>query len=149
MCRRIEDATVPRPKSRSGLSPSHGNTVTSGHGTQGGSDSAGAALSGIGQDAYARLYSKNTGNNPLSAEHFTKVERERVLELLLSQERVVSLLYAKTFPIGGKSNNSSTHALSAVDTSTAGGPSQQAQAQNTGGNTTLPYLPGISRDSED
>ena len=30
---------------------------------------------------------------------FTPEDRERVLELLLSQERVVSLLYAKTFPV--------------------------------------------------
>lgn len=34
---------------------------------------------------------------------FTKDDRERVLELLLSQERVVSLLYAKTFPVSVKS----------------------------------------------
>ena len=33
------------------------------------------------------------------AEGFTAGDRERVLELLLSQERVVSLLYAKTFPV--------------------------------------------------
>lgn len=36
-------------------------------------------------------------------ENFTREDRERVLELLLSQERVVSLLYAKTFPVSVKS----------------------------------------------
>lgn len=30
---------------------------------------------------------------------FTQADRERTLELLLSQERVISLIYAKTFPI--------------------------------------------------
>jgi hypothetical protein len=36
---------------------------------------------------------------------FAQADRERTLELLLSQERVISLIYAKTFPIGhgGKS----------------------------------------------
>lgn len=32
-------------------------------------------------------------------EDFTQEDRERALELLLSQERVVTLLYAKTFPV--------------------------------------------------
>lgn len=45
---------------------------------------AGAAAKGEGDDT------------PLSA--FTAADRERVMELLLSQERVISLLYSKTFP---------------------------------------------------
>lgn len=32
---------------------------------------------------------------------FSRQDRERVMELLLSQERVISLLYAKTFPSRG------------------------------------------------
>jgi len=36
------------------------------------------------------------GDVPLAS--FTSADRERVMELLLSQERVISLLYAKTFP---------------------------------------------------
>lgn len=45
----------------------------------------------------AKLYSKQPGLVPL--DDFSKEDRERVLELLLSQERVVSLLYAKAFPV--------------------------------------------------
>ena len=30
---------------------------------------------------------------------FSPQDRERVMELLLSQERVISLLYSKTFPL--------------------------------------------------
>jgi len=36
---------------------------------------------------------------PLS--EFSSQDRERVMELLLSQERVVSLLYSRTFPVSG------------------------------------------------
>ena len=50
---------------------------------------------------------------PVSA--FTQGDRERTLELLLSQERVISLIYAKTFPIStsatGKRVSSSTTVL--------------------------------------
>jgi len=45
----------------------------------------------------AKLYSKQPSSIPI--DDFTQSDRERVLELLLSQERVVSLIYAKTFPI--------------------------------------------------
>ena len=45
----------------------------------------------------AKLYSKNPGAIPV--DDFSQGDRERVLELLLSQERVVSLIYAKTFPV--------------------------------------------------
>jgi hypothetical protein len=34
-------------------------------------------------------------------EDFAQEDRERTLELLLSQERVVTLLYSKVFPMGG------------------------------------------------
>ena len=57
-----------------------------------------------------KLYSRSGGAKPLPVEHFAKADRERVLELLLSQERVVTLLYAKTFPIGGR--NTQTNPLS-------------------------------------
>jgi len=45
----------------------------------------------------AKLYGKQPQLIPV--EDFSQADRERVLELLLSQERVVSLLYAKTFPL--------------------------------------------------
>jgi hypothetical protein len=59
----------------------------------------------------AKLYSKNPGAIPV--DDFNQGDRERVLELLLSQERVVSLIYAKTFPV----TNAATSTL-------AGSPSQ-------------------------
>ncbi len=57
----------------------------------------------------AKLYSKQPGLIPI--DDFTQGDRERVLELLLSQERVVSLIYAKTFPI----NPSISHKNSGLD----------------------------------
>lgn len=50
-----------------------------------------------GSGDLAKLYSRQPGTIPI--EDFTQEDRERALELLLSQERVVTLLYAKTFPI--------------------------------------------------
>lgn len=50
----------------------------------------------------AKLYGKQPSLIPV--EDFTQGDRERVLELLLSQERVVSLIYAKTFPINPSNN---------------------------------------------
>lgn len=44
-----------------------------------------------------KLYSRNPGAIPV--DDFTQEDRERAVELLLSQERVVTLLYAKTFPV--------------------------------------------------
>lgn len=44
----------------------------------------------------------SAGAASIPVDSFAKADRDRVLELLLSQERVVSLLYAKTFPVGGK-----------------------------------------------
>lgn len=55
------------------------------------------AQAGVGSSDLAQLYLKNPGMVPL--EGFTQQDRERTLELLLSQERVVTLLYAKTFPV--------------------------------------------------
>jgi hypothetical protein len=49
----------------------------------------------------AKLYNGNAGIIPYDA--FDSDNYQRNLELLLSQERVVSLIYAKTFPIISKS----------------------------------------------
>lgn len=49
----------------------------------------------------AKLYSSQPGLQPLDM--FEREEQQRNLELLLSQERVVSLIYAKTFPIANVS----------------------------------------------
>jgi hypothetical protein len=55
----------------------------------------------VGGSDLVKLYSRNPGAIPV--EEFTQDDRERALELLLSQERVVTLLYAKTFPISKSS----------------------------------------------
>jgi len=50
------------------------------------------------------------GGVPVSA--FVQADRERTLELLLSQERVISLIYAKTFPVGPSSSSAGKRASS-------------------------------------
>ena len=50
----------------------------------------------IGADI-TRLYTAKPGSTAMEA--FDNDEEQRSLELLLSQERVVSLIYAKTFPV--------------------------------------------------
>lgn len=50
----------------------------------------------IGADI-TRLYTAKPGSTAMEA--FDHDEEQRSLELLLSQERVVSLIYAKTFPV--------------------------------------------------
>ena len=51
----------------------------------------------------AQMYNREPGLIPV--EDFTQEDRERALELLLSQERVVTLLYSKTFPVDNKTGN--------------------------------------------
>lgn len=60
--------------------------------------------SGVGADI-TRLYTAKPGSTTIEA--FDHDEEQRSLELLLSQERVVSLIYAKTFPIVSSSSSSS------------------------------------------
>jgi len=45
------------------------------------------------------IASEQSGSDNIPMEDFSPQDRERVMELLLSQERVISLLYAKTFPL--------------------------------------------------
>lgn len=53
-----------------------------------------------------------TGAVPVSA--FVQADRERTLELLLSQERVISLIYAKTFPVAPTSSSAGKRAAAAL-----------------------------------
>ena len=52
-----------------------------------------------GDQEDARRTTEDGDEVPLS--EFSSADRERVMELLLSQERVVSLLYTRTFPVSG------------------------------------------------
>jgi len=45
----------------------------------------------------SKLYSKQPGMIPIN--EFTKEDRNKIIELLLSQEKIINLLYSKTFPI--------------------------------------------------
>ena len=48
---------------------------------------------------------ESRGGQDIPLSEFTVADRERVMELLLSQERVISLLYSKTFPIKPKNGS--------------------------------------------
>lgn len=50
---------------------------------------------------------KKFDNSPIELKEFQTQDREKVMELLLSQERVISLLYSKTFPIHHGENSKS------------------------------------------
>ena len=67
--------------------------------------------------------SGSAGNAAIPMAAFSQTDRERTLELLLSQERVISLIYAKTFPISGAPSSSSGHnrVSSALDAQHNGG----------------------------
>ena len=43
-------------------------------------------------------FGQNQGIEGIEDRNLTKAEREKILEVLLSQERVLTLLYDKTFP---------------------------------------------------
>lgn len=60
---------------------------------------------GVGADI-TRLYTAKHGSTAIEA--FDHDEEQRSLELLLSQERVVSMIYAKTFPIVSSGSGSSS-----------------------------------------
>ena len=47
---------------------------------------------------------KSSTNEPIHIKDFETADRERALELMLSQERVLELLYAKTFPSEAATN---------------------------------------------
>jgi hypothetical protein len=100
--RKLEEADVQkRPVSRSSALPPVGGVPPS---DAPGTGSGGSPVA-LGQEAFGKMYGSgkvSTGAASIPVDSFTKGDRDRVLELLLSQERVVSLLYAKTFPVGGK-----------------------------------------------
>lgn len=50
-----------------------------------------------------RLYTRLPGLIPI--ENFTKEDRERAIELLLSKEHAISMIYAKVFPVIERSSN--------------------------------------------
>lgn len=69
----------------------------------------GTLMKGAQEGEVERMYGNQVSAIPVEA--FDQEDRERVLELLLSQERVVTLLYSKVFPAqtgGGKSGKGGT-----------------------------------------
>ncbi|CAE7571621.1 unnamed protein product [Symbiodinium microadriaticum] len=75
----------------------------------------GSLMKGVEEGDIDRIYGNHASAIPVEA--FDQEDRERVLELLLSQERVVTLVYSKTFPVhnggggkegGGKSKSNAT-----------------------------------------
>eukprot|EP00602_Paraphysomonas_sp_CaronLab_P003755 CAMPEP_0185034910 /NCGR_PEP_ID=MMETSP1103-20130426/25338_1 /TAXON_ID=36769 /ORGANISM="Paraphysomonas bandaiensis, Strain Caron Lab Isolate" /LENGTH=412 /DNA_ID=CAMNT_0027571755 /DNA_START=158 /DNA_END=1396 /DNA_ORIENTATION=- len=64
----------------------------------------GTLMKGVSQGEVDKIYNGNGASN-IPIEAFAQEDRERALELLLSQERVVTLLYSKVFPVssGAKS----------------------------------------------
>ncbi len=62
------------------------------------SGSGGAGGSPLREEGGGLGAGTGTGPAPVPLSDFSTSDRERVLELLLSQERVVNLLYSKTFP---------------------------------------------------
>ena len=77
----------------------------------------------VGTPGGARTGTGTAGAATVPVAAFNQTDRERTLELLLSQERVISLIYAKTFPISGAPSSSSGHnrVSSALDAQHNGG----------------------------
>ena len=63
------------------------------------SSKGGGGIGGGLKSTEQALNSPWTAGIDVSVSAFTQVDRERTLEILLSQEKVVSLLYTKAFPI--------------------------------------------------
>ena len=79
-----------------------------------------------------KLYSKKP--DAIRVDDFQQEDRERALELLLSQERVITLLYAKTFPVVNKSSEY-------VDQPAAGGVTVSTVVQDLASNGIQANLP--------
>ena len=110
----------------------------------------------------AKMYNRQPGLIPV--EDFTQEDRERALELLLSQERVVTLLYSKTFPVNARLKNSAgvvlggeglgsessllgEEASSLLLEAPDGKNGRPATTGLLGNDTKLPSLPGVGRPS--
>ena len=97
----------------------------------------------------AKLYNTQPGSIPFDA--FDSEEHKRNLDLLLSQERVVSLIYAKTFPIVSKSSSAkgsgtrTSSTLTSMNAKIARQQQQQQQQHQAGG----PASPTTGGDAAD
>ena len=109
--------------------------------------------SAIAGSDLVKLYSKNPGAIPV--DEFQQEDRERALELLLSQERVITLLYAKTFPVVNKANgyvdqpatDDAVVAVNGIDNVSAAAQILEASRPLTGqanGGGATPSLPNIN-----
>jgi hypothetical protein len=77
-----------------------------------------AQLSGENNDL-AALYGKKPQLIPI--EQFSQEDRERAMELLLSQESVLTFLYSKAFPVNTKQGSAALEASTASGVSGGGG----------------------------
>lgn len=73
-----------------------------------------------------KVYSSQPASS-IPIDSFAQEDRERALELLLSQERVVTLLYSKVFPV----NSSNPNNPSALPTNSVGGNNASNNPQST------------------
>ena len=104
----------------------------------------------VGSDL-VKLYSKNPGAIPV--DEFQQEDRERALELLLSQERVITLLYAKTFPVVNKANGYVDQPATDDVAASVDGAAQvleasrplTGQGQSSNGGSATPALPNINQ----
>lgn len=76
-----------------------------------------------------KVYSSQPASN-IPIDSFAQEDRERALELLLSQERVVTLLYSKVFPVN------STNPTNTLSNATSNAP-HRGGAAGTGGKSSL------------
>ena len=101
-----------------------------------------AQFSGDSNDL-AKLYGKNPSLIPM--EQFTQEDRERALELLLSQERVLTLLYAKAFPINPKTGALAFENNGPISDNVENNIEQESRPQTTGAAEKLPGIKTINR----
>ena len=101
-----------------------------------------AQFSGDSNDL-AKLYGKNPSLIPM--EQFTQEDRERALELLLSQERVLTLLYAKAFPINPKTGVLAFENNGPISDNVDNNIEQESRPQTTGAAEKLPGIKNINR----
>jgi hypothetical protein len=100
-----------------------------------------------------KVYSSQPASH-IPIDSFAQEDRERALELLLSQERVVTLLYSKVFPVSNTASNA-TNTLNGGAGGGAGSFNRMGGAGGAGGTTgklvnpSIEELLHVAEDDED